>query len=237
MRQYLLSGACAATMLLALTPAAQAADVEMVPAPGWSWYVSVFGGWSHGQDMDDDVNSSGTIYALDLELDDGFTAGVALGAHINEWLRGEIEVSGNWHEAEGVIATTAATPATTPVSGDVDALFVLANLWFEVPLGMGPFRPYAGGGVGFGRLDMDLNSALVTGSSVFDDDDWGFAWQLGVGVAFDVSANMAIDVGYRYKRIENAEIEPSTPFWATTVPDLEVDYASHNIIAGIRFSF
>jgi hypothetical protein len=48
MRSYLLGGACAASMLLALTPAASAADMEAVPGPaGMGWYVSVFGGWSH----------------------------------------------------------------------------------------------------------------------------------------------------------------------------------------------
>jgi opacity protein-like surface antigen len=98
---------------------------------------------------------------------------------------------------------------------------------------MGPFRPYAGGGVGFGRLSLDLDDA-TTGTPVIDDHDWGFAWQLGVGVAFDVSSNMAIDVGYRYKRINNIELETV----ATSTPvEIDKDYASHNIIAGIRFSF
>jgi opacity protein-like surface antigen len=234
MRQYLLSGACAATMLLALTPAAQAADVEMVPEPGWSWYVSVFGGWSHAKDEDGSfTTTSSGVYLFDLELDDGFTAGLALGAHINEWLRGEIEVSGNWHDVEGAIGTT--PPLTTYyVEGDEDALFVLANLWFEVPLGMGPFRPYAGGGVGFGRLSLDLDT--TGGSPVVDDSDWGFAWQLGAGVAFDVSSNMAIDIGYRYKRIHNVELDVETALFSTP-EGIDKDYSSHNIIAGIRFSF
>ena len=111
MRSYLLAGACAASLLLALTPVAQAADIEVAPeSMGLGWYVSVFGGWSHAKDESGNFETSSpaysTVYAFDLELDDGFTAGIALGAQINEWLRGEVELSGNWHDAEGFVDTT-----------------------------------------------------------------------------------------------------------------------------------
>ena len=188
MRSYLLAGACAASLLLALTPVAQAADIEVAPeSMGLGWYVSVFGGWSHAKDESGNFETSSpaysTVYAFDLELDDGFTAGIALGAQINEWLRGEVELSGNWHDAEGFVDTTV-PPTYTTLDGDETALFALANLWLEVPIGLGPLRPYAGGGVGFGRLDLDIET--IGGDTLFDDADWGFAWQLGAGVAFDV---------------------------------------------------
>jgi opacity protein-like surface antigen len=231
MRSYLLAGACAASLLLALTPVAQAADIEVAPEPmGLGWYVSVFGGWSHAKDESGHFSSS--AYYFDLELDDGFTAGIAVGAQINEWLRGEVELSGNWHDAEGAIDTSV-PPTTTTLDGDETALFALANLWLEVPIGLGPLRPYAGGGVGFGRLDLDIETS--GGSTLFDDADWGFAWQLGAGVAFDVSESIAIDLGYRYKRIENADIEVHDD-WATG-EEVEKDYKSHNFLVGLRFGF
>ena len=232
MRSYLLAGACAASLLLALTPVAQAADIEVAPEPmGLGWYVSVFGGWSHAKDESGSFSSGTPIY-FDLELDDGFTAGIALGAQINEWLRGEVELSGNWHDAEGFVDTTV-PPTSTTLDGDETALFALANLWLEVPIGLGPLRPYAGGGVGFGRLDLDIETS--GGSTLFDDADWGFAWQLGAGVAFDVSESIAIDLGYRYKRIENADIEVHDD-WATG-EEVEKDYKSHNFLVGLRFGF
>jgi opacity protein-like surface antigen len=39
-----------------------------------------------------------------------------------------------------------------------------------VPIGLGPLRPYAGGGVGFGRLDLDIEDSFD--ASVFDDEDY-----------------------------------------------------------------
>jgi opacity protein-like surface antigen len=219
MRQALL-GAVAATALFMGSMQASAADIEVAPEPmGWSWYVSVFGGWSFSADAD--VEYSGESY--DVELEDGLTVGAAVGAHINEWLRGEIELSGNWHDGEVELTT----PTATTAEGDVDALFVLANLWFDIPVG-DVFRPYVGGGIGFGRLDADLDTAAGT---FVDDSDWAFAYQLGAGVAFGFAENIAFDVGYRFKGIANADLE------TTAGGDAEADYHSHNIIAGVRIGF
>src|SRR5215207_11467827 len=102
MKKLLLGGACAASLLLALTPLAHAADMEPVAEPmGMGWYVSVFGGASFPRDEDFSFfdNVSSTDYTLDVNFDPdtGFMFGAALGAQFNEWLRGEVEVSGAWH--------------------------------------------------------------------------------------------------------------------------------------------
>jgi opacity protein-like surface antigen len=230
-------------MLLALTPAAQAADIEAVPPEpmGWSWYVSVFGGWSHAKD--EHVFLEGTSaydFDADIDLDDGFMVGAALGAQINEWLRGEVEVSGHFHDVEGDAFVNFSSPAYYDLEGDENALFLLANLWLDLPIG-GMFRPYIGGGVGGGRLDVDIET--TGGYGVIDDADWGFAWQVGAGVAFDLSESIAIDVGYRYKRINNADLEAHEDIadeilGADLVDDeIEKDYKSHNVLVGLRFMF
>jgi opacity protein-like surface antigen len=235
MRKLLL-GAVASTAMFLGTMQASAADIEVAPEPmGLSWYVSVFGGWSFNAEVEGDFEYdavSGSGYDLDLDLDDGFTAGIAVGAHINEWLRGEIELSGNWHDGDGDLDRD--DGAYWNVDGDADAMFVLANLWLDIPIGT-VFRPYVGGGIGFGRLDLDLETT-TSGYSIFDDDDWGFAYQLGVGVAFDFAENIALDVGYRYKAIQNVDIGVDSD-WGTGFDDLEADYHSHNVIAGIRIGF
>src|SRR5262245_54666605 len=105
MRSFLLTGACAASMLLALTPVAQAADIDVGPAPhGFGWYVSVFGGWSIADtDVEFSTTTAATAIDADAELEDGFMAGAALGVNFNDWIRAEVEVSGHWHDVDGDI--------------------------------------------------------------------------------------------------------------------------------------
>jgi opacity protein-like surface antigen len=245
LRSYLLSGACAASMLLALTPVAQAADIEVAPPPmGWSWYISVFGGWSLPRDERFSFEDGATFEA-DIDPDNGFLVGAALGAHINNWLRGEVEVSGHWHDLEGSASTDfgGAFNNYLDIDGDENAQFILGNLWVDLPIDE-VIRPYVGGGIGFGRLDMDMNATwTVSGAeySVIDDSDWGFAYQVGAGVAFDITPNIAIDVGYRYKVINNLNFNLDDEIIASLGygdgEELEKDYKSHNVLVGLRFSF
>jgi opacity protein-like surface antigen len=218
MRCTLLSGACAASILLVLCSSTKAADIDAAPEPqGWSWYLSVFGGLSIPHDLEGSGEFvNGTEYTVSLELDGGFTFGGAIGARLNDWLRAEAEVSGNWHELSGygVMETTQGSiDVKTDLSGDVDAFFLLGNLWVEMPTA-GPVKPYAGGGVGLGRLDLD------------DDTAWGFAYQAGAGVGLDLTQNLALDIGYRFKAINDADDNGTT-----------ADYSSHNVVVGLRLGF
>jgi opacity protein-like surface antigen len=238
MRSFLLTGACAASMLLALTPVAQAADIDMGPAQhGFGWYVSVFGGWSIA-DTDVELSTTtapitGDLIEADADLDDGFMAGGALGVYFNDWIRAEVELSGHWHDVDGELVTTPliGLATTADLDGDADATFVLANLWLDVPVG-DIIRPYIGGGVGLGRLDVELDTDA--GTNVIDDSDWAFAYQLGGGIAFGLTPYIGVDVGYRYKVINNAELEASVGGGSV---DLETDYKSHNVLVGLRFGF
>ena len=236
MRSFLISSACAASLMLALTPAASAADVEYAPeAAGPSWYVSVFGGWSLPDDIDVDfAGLYSTNYSASIDLEDGFMAGLAVGGRFNDWLRADVELSGHWHDVDGdeVFSTTAGPLTTLSLEGDVNAFFVLANLWIDVPVGE-VVRPYIGGGVGIGRLDADIST--TGGDSIIDDADWGFAYQLGTGLAFDVTPNLAVDVGYRFKAI-NAELKIDDDYFAPST-DTDADYRSHNVLLGLRVEF
>jgi opacity protein-like surface antigen len=243
MRSYLLSGACAASMLLALAPIAQADEFDIGHEPqGWGWYLSVFGGLSLPGDVDVSWSNGFTAFDAEIELDDGFMAAIAVGAQVNDWIRGDVELSGHRHGVGESLSwnfysTGGYGSWTAELEGDVNALFLLANLWVDLPLG-DALRPYVGGGVGVGRLDADLTLMNAGNDYTFlDEADWGFAFQLGAGVAFDITPNIALDVGYRFKGI-NAELEvgnDDNAYFDPAVEGSDVNYRSHNVLLGLRF--
>jgi len=83
-----------------------------------------------------------------------------------------------------------------------------ANAYIDLPLNS-VIKPYVGGGVGYGFVNVD---------SGHDHD--GLATALTGGITFDVSSIVAIDVGYRYRRL-----------WG----DFDLD--EHQVTAGLRFKF
>jgi opacity protein-like surface antigen len=83
-----------------------------------------------------------------------------------------------------------------------------ANAYVDLPLNS-VIKPYVGAGVGYGFINADSG-----------DDHDGVAMALTGGVTFDVSSIVAIDVGYRYRRV-----------WG----DFDLD--EHQVMAGLRFKF
>lgn len=235
MRSFLLSGACAGAMLLALLPGAQAGDldIEMMPQAS-TWYVSVFGGLSLGESAEIEESggsgSTAVTIAAEADIEEGLIAGLAAGLRVNDWIRAEAEVSGHWHDGGGHATTTTTATAFTsmPLEGEVNALFVLGNLWIDLPLG-GELQPYLGGGAGFARLEADLST--TTGTAGVAGSDWAFAYQLGGGVSYALSPSIAVDLGYRYRRINGAKLEAEA---FGTPLDTEIDYKSHNLLLGLR---
>jgi opacity protein-like surface antigen len=70
---------------------------------------------------------------------------------------------------------------------------------------------------------------------LIDDADWGFAYQLGAGIGFGITPNITVDVGYRFKAINNLELDATAP--SGTGFDVDADYKSHNVLLGLRFGF
>ena len=78
------------------------------------------------------------------------------------------------------------------VNVDLDAYNVMLNGYLDFPMGAG-FEPYVGVGVGYG-----WGEASAAGITVDDD---GFALGGMAGVAYNLTHNIALDLGYKYRRI------------------------------------
>lgn len=231
MNVYKLLAGAAAVALIAGTPVLAADLIVDVPADqpvsvaDTGWYLSLFGGGVFANHVEADDGSADDGQIFDFGTDMGWLVGAAVGARFTDNLRGEIEVSTG---SVGLNDVTIDGAATFDVDGSASTTYLLGNLWFDLDTGSG-FTPYVGGGIGAGYITAEGTSTVPYS---VDLSGWGLAYQLGAGVKFDVADNIALDLGYRWKSIVNAELTGGV-----NNDDAIADFGSHVIQAGLTFGF
>ena len=103
------------------------------------------------------------------------------------------------------------------------------------------WTPYIGAGLGVAMLKITTNEIYSDGHIKKSVKSHNLAWQLGAGVAYDLTQNIALDAGYRYidggaavveKRIESASYYAHTESRKT-----KFNTAAHEIYFGARYTF
>lgn len=188
---------------------------------------------------------------LDYDTDNGFVVGAALGNDYGGGLSAEIELAyrkndlnlgymltvytytytfGHYYDtvASSTILPFYTGPYTfTPttisetLSGDVTAMSIMANAWFEF-MGGGAISPFIGAGIGWGKVDMEASDLSA--------DDSGLAWQIGAGIGFDISDTTQVRLEYRYFTVEDIDLQVDGD-------SLDYDYEANSIIVGLKMSF
>ncbi len=128
--------------------------------------------------------------------DHAFAFSGGVGYQYTDYLRGELAVdwSGRYTIAPGAKISTGA---------------VLGNVYFDVK-NDSMFTPYVGAGLGYG---------WINGSGTADKS--GLAMGVNAGVSVDLTSNLAVDVGYRFRDIAVKGTDPR----------------EHQIMTGLRFKF
>ena len=93
----------------------------------------------------------------------------------------------------------------------------LVNGYWDIPV-QNNFGFYLTGGLGYGNAEVSIYN--------IDDDDGGFAWKVGAGLFYNINPNMAVDLGWEYVTMDDADLD-------ATVEDLY----TNNIVAAFRYSF
>lgn len=115
----------------------------------------------------------------------------------------------------------------------------LFNLAGDIKTGT-PITPYVTAGIGYGWTNVSDGNMDLTGGT-------GMAWQVGAGIAYNVTDAFAIDLGYRYLNngtinFENPFADSGDPILDTTFDnkehsmDIAVD-GSHQVYLGLRYTF
>jgi opacity protein-like surface antigen len=215
------SVSCAALFFLAAPASAQESS-SSVGSSG-DWYVSVFAGGSSLQEVD--TNYSGSGYTIDF--DTGYVVGATVGRNISQNWRIEGELSHAKHNAN---AFAFLGGPDAPASEGLDATYLLANVWYDIPT-RGKISPYVGGGVGIARIKGDV--LFSNGFGFAPSDNTAFTYQLGAGVNIPVGSRFVIDAGYRFKVTSKTHLTDRGGGPDYTNSPIE----SHSLQLGLRMNF
>ena len=174
-------------------------------------------------DLDITANIPGVLVGSgsgDMEYDTGYTIGGAVGYMMEKFrLEGELSYQAN------DIDKVSGAGGSEPVNGDVTALTLLFNGYFDFDTGRF-WTPYITGGLGYSKVEADIDG--------LSEDDNVFTYQLGVGVGFAMSETLTLDWRYCYLGAEDFSYRYSDPSGSIT---LDAAIASHNLTVGLHFAF
>ncbi|MDI6027840.1 porin family protein [Corticibacterium sp. UT-5YL-CI-8] len=235
--------ALAATIFFPMS--AMAADyipvVQEVPVEvGSGWYLRGDIGYSWGDKADKisyNVNSGGVDFPGDTRkpnFDDTFNLGAGVGYRFTDYFRADATVDGF---RSTLSASDPWTAGTVSGSADFTAVSLMANGYVDLGTYVG-FTPYIGAGLGSTYMNFsDLNATLPDGSmqSIAGDKDWRFTYALMAGVAYDVTKNMKLDLGYKYRHIKGGDMFDGTTSFGETVTGTNGDLSTHEVRVGLRY--
>lgn len=226
----------AAIGILAGTTSANAQSGPVIPSFG-TWYVSLFGGAAFPDSLDTTASYAGVPgFIVDFDTETGYVLGVAAGANITSDLRTEVEYSYSSSDSDTIdYARPGGAVTSYAANGEIESHFVLVNLWYDWNVGS-TIRPYLGGGIGVGVVDVNAD---YTNFPTFptSDSDVGFAFQLGAGVRVPISAAMDFDLSYRFKGVTGLDYENFSPGAGGIVTRDADSFYSHNVTGGVTFKF
>jgi opacity protein-like surface antigen len=193
-------------------------------------YVDLSGGLNILESTGIDV--AGGAATVDNDYDVGYAAYSTFGYDYGRvWkyggLRSEIEFSYRENDIDTLSIGGVSNPGSR---GDVMTYGVMVNGLHDFQTGTA-FRPYVGGGIGYAWSKAD--GIGVPSLTVVDDEGSDFAWQLVMGVGYELTDNATIGVDYRY--FDTSANVTTTPAAGQT--GNEVDLQSHSFSIGIRYRF
>jgi opacity protein-like surface antigen len=214
-----------------------------------------------------DFDSASGTYSPDsfdtASVGDGVTWGVGVGYNFTDMIRADFTVDGFRTDFEGT--TSSAGPCVTDLpfvgtncrsedNADAVALSLLANGYVDLGTYVG-FTPYVGGGLGYTYIDwgtLNGSNFCVNGAAACPinyvvartendgEQSWRFTYALMAGIAYDVSQNLKIDLGYRYRRIEGGPMfafdAGSVGGGATGGAGDDPGFSSHEVRLGLRYA-
>ncbi len=196
------------------------------PASANEFYFNLFAGGGIFQSNDNAFDyAAGGGAGFDDE--GGLIFGGAAGMTVFDTFRAEVEASFTQFDD---LQSEYSALGSIDLGTSVEALFVLANVWYDFQLSQ-MINPYVGGGIGFAWTEAMSSNAAAMGP---EDTDVGIAFQVGGGVRVPMIENVDLDIAYRFKGVTDLEYSSlEGPTGQMTNGNLYI----HALTAGITVHF
>ena len=193
------------------------------PAQADTLYFAIQAGFN-AQPTSENQDAATPANSFELNTQSGVNGALAVGAKFGS-LRAEIEAVYRYNPNDKF--DQGGTPQGA--DGSLSTAHIFLNGYYEMDF-FGVVTPYAGVGVGYGTVSLNLKQ--LDGTLVVDDDDTVYSYQLMAGAAVNVTENLSLTAEYRYfDTITDAELTLSN------APGIieNSDIRSHEIRFGIRY--
>jgi opacity protein-like surface antigen len=169
-------------------------------------------------------------------------ASVGFGYHFNDYLRADLNLGylpGNKVSVGYDDSATAVEPTIASANLKNYAFTGLLNGYVDLGTYVG-VTPYVGAGIGFIRSTSKLSASYTTENGDDTDDfvlknnrtQYAFAYTLNAGLAYQVSKNLLVDLGYQYFSAPDAEYVTAESL--TSYP-VRKGISNHQVKLGLRY--
>ena len=193
------------------------------PAQADTLYFAAQAGFSTLPTSDNE-NPNDPTDNFELNTQNGVNGALAVGAKFG-MLRAEVEAVYRYNPNDKTVGLGGAEGA----DGSLSMMNVFLNGYIEFDV-LGVITPYAGLGLGYGTVSLNLKE--LDGTVRVDDDDTVYSYQLMAGAAVNVTENFSLTAEYRYfDTINDAQLNLSGGLDFVENSDI----SSHEIRFGIRY--
>jgi opacity protein-like surface antigen len=251
----LLAGCALAASLAASAAAAQTPE---------GWYGALDLGWHRTNGLKADASGQSTDgrgYNWNFDTEDDFVGFARLGYRLNPSWRVELEGGYRGGELETVrgggpaaglcapnVVRTAANPTCRSPEGSIESWTLMMNVLFDLLPPESRFRPFVGVGAGFNRVNADVFGQFATVPAptgpnnppfqnlVIDDESVALAVQGILGVAYQATERLTVDLTYRY--LTGRDVEFAGRGTANLQPGtFSGPYEDQSLTLGLRYAF
>jgi len=188
------------------------------------------------------------------------TFGAGFGYTFNEWFRADATLDGFRSDFGGTTVSAAPCPGgpagtscRSEETAELSTLSLLLNGYVDLGTYVG-LTPYVGAGAGISQVswsNLDSGTYCVDGAAtcaapalVGTDTHTGnksyrFTWALMAGLAYAISPNLKVDLGYKYTNVAGGDMfdwnAADTAAGATGIQGSDDGFSNHQIRLGLRY--